>query len=60
MTKKIISILGLVGIAFIMITPFLIVRADTGNITPGAVPEQCTIRRDFSAGGITFVKGNTV
>ena len=60
MAKKIIAILGIVSISFILITPFLLVRADSGNITPGAVPESCTIRRNFSAGGTTFTKGEVV
>ena len=58
MAKKIIAILGIVGISFVLITPFLLVRAD--NITPGAIPESCTIRRTFSAGGQTFNKGDII
>ncbi len=58
MAKKIIAILGIISISFVLITPFLIAKAD--NITPGSIPESCTIRRTFTAGGQAFNKGDVI
>lgn len=58
MTKKILAIVGIIGISLVMITPFMIARAD--NITPGSIPESCTIRRTFMAGGQSFNQGDVI
>jgi hypothetical protein len=72
MAKKFDTILGRISFSLLLVVTLFsvmnialpLVEAQgqvprEGDIV-GSIPEECTIRRDFSAGGVDFNKGDTV
>ena len=72
MAKKFNNVLGGISLSVLLVISLFAVMnialpsaeaqapPHTGSDIVGAIPESCTIRRNFAAGGTTFNKGDTV